>query len=211
MECVAYDKWINVVATVGLVVLGQLVLPADNPFRHTLILLGGVAVLVFYLFDHTAIRMLGRSHYYRERSHLLHSPIELRCKIGLLLMALVYQSSDVLSAFLACRAFGLSISAELIFGLFPVVLLLSYAPISFSGFGVRENLAVLLFASALTYDQAVSVGFAVDFLEYVAPAVVGIVALPAVLRILGSWKQSDSTLLDDPKEESNDCGDPTPP
>ena len=101
-----------------------------------------------------------------------------------------YQSSDSLSAWLACVALGLQVDPSWVFGAFPMALLLSYLPLTFSGFGVREPATAWALGAALTWDQGVWVGAMVDGLEYVAPALAGTVALPWLLRKMATGSSS---------------------
>lgn len=189
-ECVAYDKWLSLVGTFLLIALGQVIIPGDHALSHPLILLASVAVVLIFFADRLVFRLLGRFRYFRQRSFFLQHPMGIWRKLGLLLCALVYQCSDTISMYFACLGLGLEINPKLLFGAFPVILLLTYLPVSISGFGVRENLIVFFFASALTYDQAISSGLVVDLLEYIAPALFGIMALPHTLRILGDYKRT---------------------
>ena len=72
----------------------------------------------------------------------------------------------------------------LVFGAFPVLLLLTYAPVTISGLGIREPLVALFFAGAMKPDLGIGVGLLIDLVEYAIPALVGIVALPPLLRAL---------------------------
>lgn len=196
LEAVAYDKWLSLVGTFALIALGQLILPDDHDLKHPLILIGGAGVVLVYFGDRLLFKLLGRWSFFRERSQFLQRPISLPRKLVLLLLATVYQCSDTFSMYLACLALGLDIAPEVVFGAYSLVLLLTYAPISISGFGVRENLIAFFFAGELTYNRAVASGFLVDFLEYVVPALFGAAMLPGMLRLLWRFRKTDG--LEDP-------------
>ena len=203
LECVAYDKWLSLVGTFALIAIGQALVPADHPLSNVPILLAGLGVVALYLADGLVFRLLGRFRFIRERSALLVRPVGLVKKLGLLLFATVYQSSDAISMLFACWCLGLPIEPALVFGVFPVVLLITYVPLSFSGFGVRENLVVLFLGAALTDSGAASAGLLVGLFNYVAPAVLGLVALPYVLRVLSRGRKGA-------EEDVGETGDATP-
>lgn len=184
LECVAYDKALTLVGTVVLVALGQLIAPADHPFHHPLIALACLGLLAAFLGKRVLLRYARRIPVVERHSRLLQRPVAPTRELGLVALATVYQSSDLLAAYLACRGLGLPMEPEVLFGVFPLVLLLSYLPVSISGLGVRENLLAVVLATSLTYDQAVAAGLFVDLTEYVWPALLGLPWLPRVLRTL---------------------------
>lgn len=186
LECVVYDKGLSLVATFALIAVGQLVLPASHPLSHPLILAGAAAVVLAFFADRLLFRLLGRVHAFRRHSTLLHDPVSLRHKFWLLPLAMLYQSSDTITMVLACHALGLDVPLGLLLGAFPLILLLTYVPVSVSGFGVRESLIVFFLAGSLSQDEALSAGLLVAVVEYVAPALFGVLVLPRVLPVL--WR-----------------------
>jgi hypothetical protein len=209
-EIVAYDKWSTLVGTFALIAVGQAVIPSDHFAAHPLVLIGAVGVVGLFLVDQVVFGFLGRFRFFSEASTLLHHPFTLRRKVCLLLLATVYQSSDVVSMAVSCWALGLDVPIEMVVGVFPIILLLTYVPISVSGFGVRENLIVLFFGGVLTFEQAISTGFGVDFLEYVAPAFFGVIALPVTLRTLWRWRRESGDGTKD-EDSSSEQGPPAGP
>lgn len=187
-ECVAYDKWLSLIGTFVLIGVGWFFLPADHVLHHVAVPLVAWGAVGFFAVDHLAFGLLARIPALRETSTLLQRPIALVPKLRLLGLATLYQASDTISMYLGCRALGLDVDPGLIAGAFPVILLLTYVPISFSGFGVRENLVVVFFGASLTYDEAIAAGLTVDFLEYVGPAIFGVVALPYLIARV--WRRT---------------------
>lgn len=185
VEAVGYDKYLNLVATFVLIALGQLVVPPGHPLSQGVFTALGVLVFLGYLADGLLFRFLGRFPFVRERSGFLRRPMGLRRKLPALVLAVVYQSSDAISMWFACAALGLAVDPALVFGAYPLILLLSYVPISVNGIGVRENLVpALLLGGTFTYDQGVAAGALVTFLEYMWPALFGVLTLRPVLRLL---------------------------
>jgi len=189
-ESVAYDKYLNVVATVALIGLGQIFIDPTHMLSNIWIALGALAVIAFYLADRHVIRALSSLEFVQRRSRLFQGDKSLGKKIYLLILATIYQSTDVISMFLACRCLGIDVSFLSIFGIFPIVHLLSYVPLTFMGFGAREGLIVLTMGGLLTYDQSVASGLLVNLLEYVVPALFGLVALVPTYRVLTSGTDS---------------------
>ncbi len=182
VESVVYDKGVSLASTFALIAVGQLLLPEAHPWARWWIAGGaGLAALAFVV-DAPLRALLRQIPGLAARSVLLSRPLPLRDRLGLLLVGMVYQCSDSLSVWLGALALGLPLSPELALGAFPLALLASYVPLTFSGFGVREPAAALVLGTALTWDQGVAAGLAVDGLEYVAPALVGLVCLPWLLR-----------------------------
>ena len=101
-------------------------------------------------------------------------------------MALIFQVSDCISFLVGAASLGLPVGPRLAFGAFPAVTLMAFVPVSWSGFGVRENLTALAYEGTLTWDQAVAAGLIVDLLEYVVPAIFGVIGLRYLLSIIGS-------------------------
>jgi uncharacterized membrane protein YbhN (UPF0104 family) len=188
LEVVAYDRWTSLIGTSALLVLGQMLLPEGHSLRHPLFLAGGLLGVGVFIFDEQALRLLGRFQWFRTRSRLLNHGIPRGRKLSLLALGAIYQSADAICLVLICRSLDLDVPLTLILGGYPIVLLLSYLPITVSGFGVRENMIVVLMAGVLTYDQAVGAGILLALLMYALPALVGIPWLPMTLRTLGRFR-----------------------
>ncbi|HAN31477.1 MAG TPA: hypothetical protein DCQ06_07755 [Myxococcales bacterium] len=183
-ESVVVDKGVSLLSTFALIGVGQWMLPANHPLASQWIAIGAWLPVVLWFFDRSVLAYAGRWRFFADRSRLLTHPLSAACKAKLLVIGMIYQCSDSLSAWLACVALGLHIDATLVFGAFPVALLLSYLPITFSGFGVREPATAWALGASITWDQGIWVGALVDVLEYVAPAIAGVLALPWLLRRL---------------------------
>ena len=184
IENVAYGKYLNVVATFCLIGIGQLVIPKAHPLARTWILLLAVAVILFYLIDHRVIRALSFIDFIKRHSKLFKKDEKFSYKLYLFILATIYQGTDVISTYFACHCLGIDIPFRTVLGIFPIVLLLTYIPPTFSGFGAREGLTALMFGNLMTYDQAIAVGLLVSFLEYIAPAIFGLIALRHPYRVL---------------------------
>jgi uncharacterized membrane protein YbhN (UPF0104 family) len=191
-ESAGYDKYLSLVGTFGLIAVGQFFLAPEHPLARPWILYGALAVLVFYLFDSLALRALSTIDFIRERSRLIKRDCGPAKKLYLLLVAMVYQSSDVITFYLACRCLGISFESFSPVAAFPVILLLTYIPVTFSGIGAREGLLALLLAGSLAYDQAIAVGLIIDFVEYVSPAVIGLIFLPPLIKKLAISSKENS-------------------
>jgi uncharacterized membrane protein YbhN (UPF0104 family) len=184
VEGAAYDKYLNLIAACAWIAAGLLAYRSPAVTGRTWILAASLGALVFYVVDGRAFRLLARVGFLRDRSRLATRPFPPRRKAAMFVLAAVYQGSDIVSMFLACRALGIAVDPLALLGIFPVVTLLAYAPVTFSGFGAREGLTVLLLGSFLTYDQAIAAGLVVGFLEYVAPAALGLPWLPHLLAVI---------------------------
>lgn len=186
-ECVAYDKYLSLIGTFGLVAVGQAFLPEGHVAGRWWILAGSIAAVVAYFLDGLVLKLLGRIAWFRERSRLLRRPVSAATKLRLLLLAMFYQSSDTFSALLVVVALG---GGDLwtVAGAVPIGMLLSYVPITVSGFGAREALFVWLLTGAVSAEHAVGVGLGVDVLEYVGPALFGLVSLRFLLTTLAGGR-----------------------
>ena len=189
-EAVVVDKGVSLLGTFALIGVGQWLLPAEHPLRSNWVALLAWAPVALWFVDQWLLNLLRRWPALAERSRLLSQPLNAGAKIRLLALGMFYQSSDSLSAWLACVALGLQVDPSWVFGAFPMALLLSYLPLTFSGFGVREPATAWALGAALTWDQGVWVGAMVDGLEYVAPALAGTVALPWSLRKMATGSSS---------------------
>ena len=183
-ESVGYDKYLNVVATVALIAVGQFVIDPDHVLARRWIMAGALAVVAFYLLDFRILRALSRFEFVRRNSRLVGAKQGPVAKLVLLGLAMIYQSSDLISMYLAFLMLGATAPPQVILGVYPIIVLLSYVPVTFSGFGAREGLIALWMSRHLGYDQAIATGLLIDFLEYLAPALFGLVAFHHVYRLL---------------------------
>lgn len=182
IECVVYDRYLSLIGMVALVGAGQVLLPADHPFARWWIGVLCAAVVVAYFLDTQVLRILKRIEFTRRHLHMVRTPAAVATKVRLLLLAVLYQSSDVVTFFVACLALGLDVAPAIVLGVFPLVTLISLVPVTFSGLGVREALTALMFAGSVTWDQGIAAGLVVDFVEYIAPALFGLFWLNRLLR-----------------------------
>jgi len=181
-EVVIFDKALSLMSTFGLIAAGQLILPKGHPLqKEWIFVLACIAVSAYFL-DRPILKIFNRFRFVRERSRLLRNPVPWRRKLALLGVGMIYQCSDGISMALACSALGLDIDPVVAVAGFPVVLLLSYFPVTFSGFGLREGLTAGFFSCELAWDEGVAAGLLIDLFEYVGPAVFGLAALPWLLR-----------------------------
>jgi len=183
-ECIAFDKYLTLMGTFVLVLAGWLLLPGGHFLKVFWVPLAAVAAVSTLWLGRPIRAVMRRLKILRERSMVLDHPLGTPRKLALLGMAAVYQATDMTTMYLACRALGIDIDPMLVFGAFPVLLLLTYAPVTISGLGVREPLVALFFAGAMKPDLGIGVGLLIDLVEYAIPALVGIVALPPLLRAL---------------------------
>ena len=191
-ESIILDKANSLVSLFALAAVGQLLLPTGHPLQQTWILALAILPVVALFFMDPILSLAGRVPYIRERSHFLSHPLAWHQKLRLLGLSMVCQSAEMVSMFFACAALGLSVDPVVILAGYPAVCLLSLIPITFSGFGLRETLTVSFFSLAQVlpedsaFDAGVSAGLLVDLLEFVGPAVFGLVALPWLVRQL--WR-----------------------
>ena len=191
-ESVLLDKGTSLVGLFALAAVGQVLLPAGHPLQHDWILGLALLPLVGLLFMGPILSLLGRFAFVRERSRLLRHPLSWDRKLGLLGISMVCQASEVVSMIFACAALGLSVDPVVILAGFPAVSLIALVPITVNGFGIRESLTISFLSLAhvlpadAVFDAGVSTGLFVDLLEYVWPAIFGLVALPWLARRL--WR-----------------------
>ncbi len=211
VECVVYDKYLSIVGTGMLVVIGQLLLPADHVLSRWWIMAAGLTMVLIFLVDTQLLALLGRWSWLRERSSLVHARPPRSGKLGLLSIAVLYQASDTLSMALACWALGIDLDLLLVFGAFPVVVFVAYMPVTFAGFGLRENMTELVYRGTLTADQSYSAGLLVSFLEYVAPALFGLVAMRYLIGVLGGSIKAAAREVaeEEPEGQGHGQGRPT--
>ncbi|MBZ0272957.1 flippase-like domain-containing protein [bacterium] len=183
-ETIAYDKYLSAVGTCALIAGGQFLLPAGWPWPRLLVGGAAGAFVIAFFFDTRILRLAGRIEWIARRSRLVGHDASVAQKLRLLALAVVYQSSDVVTFYLAFRAMAIPVDTAVAVGAFPLVLLLSYVPITFSGIGAREALIVLLIGRALSFDESVASGIFVDLVEYVWPALAGVVFVRGLLRLL---------------------------
>jgi uncharacterized membrane protein YbhN (UPF0104 family) len=184
-ENIGYDRFLNLAATCGLIVLGAgLGYAVALPQFTRAIVAGAALLLLLFLLDPLIFRGLGLIKFVRRFSRLAVSRELAKQKIRLLFLALIYQSCEIAVMYLACLSLGVAVPVRALLNVYPIIMLLSYVPVSFHGFGTREALVVLLLSDVLRFDQAISASLIVDAISYVAPALFGLFALPRTLRLL---------------------------
>lgn len=185
VEAVAFDKWTSFVGTVLLIGVGQFLLPADHLLKLPWVLWVAAAVVLFYFHAPRLVTRILKLLRLDARVPHLARRIPASRKVRLLFLAALYQSSDTVTMLLACHALHVPEENTVILGAYPIVLLLSYAPVSVSGIGVRELLAIYVFSNDLSNAQAVSATLLVDVIEYLVPGAAGVVVLPQFLQRVG--------------------------
>lgn len=189
IEAVAYDKLLALLGVVVVVLGGQLVLPAGHPAARVEIVLACLAGVAIYAFDRPLGRLVARLPGLRGRTRVLVAPIPLATKALMLGVATAGHAAELVTVWLAARGLGLEVPAAELLGVFPLVTLLAYLPISYSGFGVREASAAWLLTAAVGYDGGVSIALVVDLVEYVWPAFVGLAFVRAAWGALAGWRR----------------------
>lgn len=182
IETIAFDKYLTLLGTLLLVFVGWFLLPGGHFLAKPWIPIAAAAGVATLWLGRPLRALFRRVRFMRDHSMMVERSLGTPRKLGLLALATVYQASDVATMWFACRALGIEIDALLLAGVFPVVLLLSYLPVSVSGLGVREPLVAMFYAGTLTHGQGIGAGLLIDLVEYVIPALFGILALPSLLR-----------------------------
>jgi len=192
-ECVAYDRFLTLVATCALVVVGQLVVDPDHQLANPIILIGASSFVLIYFLDVYVFAILARIPFVRRHSSLVHSRWGYGRKLQLLAAAIVYQCSDLISFSLACLCIGVVVDPLVVLSVLPMVILLAFLPVTMNGFGAREGLLTLFLAAQLTSSEAVAAGILLELLEYVGPALLGLFVLRGLLRTLARPSSSESS------------------
>lgn len=184
VETIAFDKYLTLLGTFVLVFLGWFLLPGGHFLARPWIPVAAAAAISTLWLGRPLRALWRRIPFLRDHSMMVERSLGTPRKLGLLAMATAYQASDVATMWFACRALGIEIDALLLAGVFPIVLLLSYLPVTISGLGVREPLVAMFYAGVMSRGQGIGAGLLIDLVEYVAPALFGILALPSLLRAL---------------------------
>jgi uncharacterized protein (TIRG00374 family) len=124
-----------------------------------LFLIAGWTLLLFFLFSKRAARPMAWvfekivSRRFHIRCRQIYEKIYLfgrkkKLLISVLMISLIVQAARILTHYLLCRALGLSTPVTYFFLFIPAVAILASLPVSIGGLGIREQTAVILFASA---------------------------------------------------------------
>lgn len=124
-----------------------------------LFLIAGWTLLLIFLFSKRAARSLAWifekiiSRRFHIRCRQIYEKIYLsgrnrKLLTSVLAISLIVQTARILTHYLLCRALGLSTPVIYFFLFIPVVAILASLPVSIGGLGIREQTAVILFASA---------------------------------------------------------------
>jgi len=189
LRAMVFDKGLNILAALLLVVAGQLLLPAESSLSHPLILVGASAPLFMFLFlDLGAVAARLPQSWTKVRGGLdgMHLDLGVVQKAKLLLISGLYQSTDIISAVFAGMAILPGCDLVLLAGSFPLVMFVSYVPAAFQGLGTREALSVLWLTGSFSEAQAATLGFLVSMVDYALPAAFGVGCLAFTVRAVST-------------------------
>ncbi|MDA0748605.1 MAG: lysylphosphatidylglycerol synthase transmembrane domain-containing protein [bacterium] len=182
---VALDRGLNLVALVVLALVALLAYPQGLPAlaRQNLLLALGLfsmtGILAILLIpaiahrfsEHTRIRRLldGTT---AALTGLLQRPV---CTMQTFVLALLYQSAVILVNYAVARALGLQIEPAIFFYLIPVTALVTMAPVTLNGFGLRESAYAFVFTRAgVSAESAVAISLGATLCMIVLSLVGGI-------------------------------------
>lgn len=193
---IAYLKFLNLIATCGLAGLGWAVASAGDAQLVSRTALASGAVLLPALLPELApvrdglARLAARLHPRLGEALrdllIVYRTARLRDKLGLLAYSVVFQLSEVGVCHLLLRALGIPVSFGDTLLVAPVLMLVSSAPITVAGLGVREASALVLLAGTAPDARILAFGLCYSLIEYVMPLVVGLPWLPRILSDLAA-------------------------
>ncbi|MBP7125135.1 flippase-like domain-containing protein [Myxococcota bacterium] len=184
LEIIVLDKWLTVCATAAWMAVGGVFVPEGplpgGPWWTAAAL--GVATSPWWL---RVLRPIGlRIPRLAATFRLVSNPISPGRVVVLMLLAVLYQSTDILATWMGSRALGAEVSWTTAMAVVPPVIFASWMPLSVSGIGIRERALAFLLGSGTEWHEGLQMGVLVDFTEYLAPALLGLWALPSLLRRL---------------------------
>lgn len=183
-EVVVYDRYISLLGLLVLIGTGWFLLPPDHVLAMAWVPIVALLGLATYWMGGLGRAIVQRLPRLRDRLLLPTRTIPIQRKLALLATAVLCQSSDIVIMWLALMALGTDLPFRTVYAVFPVAMLLSLMPFSISGMGIREPLGAVFLATWVAADTSLRSGLIVDAVEYVFPALVGLVALPSLLKTL---------------------------
>ncbi len=102
-----------------------------------------------------------------------------------ILYAFLIQLIVLANYYILSIALNLNIPFSRIILFFPLIVIISLVPITISGLGIRESLIILFFSEFASFQSLLSFGILISFVEYILPALVGLLFVkPFLSRIL---------------------------
>ncbi len=92
----------------------------------------------------------------------------------LLLYSLTIQLTILLNYFLIANSLSLDIPLYRMIILFPLIIIITFIPITVSGFGLREALVIILFSEFASIEKLLSWGIMISLIDYLVPAIFGL-------------------------------------
>lgn len=91
-----------------------------------------------------------------------------------ILYAFIIQLIMLINFYILSKVINLNIPFSEMVIIFPLIIIMTFIPISISGLGIREGLVILLFSQFASFQSLLSFGILISFVEYILPALVGL-------------------------------------
>lgn len=112
---------------------------------------------------------------------IIFEKVSLKKTMKLISYSILIEGIILLEYYLLFRSLGVNASISTIILFIPIIILVSFIPITTSGFGVREASVVLLFSQYAPEEFLLSIGLLISFVDYVVPAIVGLFFIKSFL------------------------------
>jgi len=101
-----------------------------------------------------------------------------------ILYAFTIQLIVLANYYILSRALNLNIPFSKAILFFSLIIIISLIPVTISGLGIRESLIILFFSEFASFQSLLSLGILISFVEYILPALVGLIFVKPFLSKL---------------------------
>ena len=201
---IMFDKFLNLLGTVILLAIGTFFFRINLSLRIFVYLFIIISIAAVLDFKHLRLYILNwirkiNLKIYNSIRQLISTieEIKLKKKIGLGIYSIFFQTSELLNAYILFKAFDIDIPISAIFLFIPLVILIGNIPITISGLGTREAAVVVLLLNYSSSAKLLSFALILSFVEYILPALVGLIFLKDFVgRLLNKIPLTSGNLME---------------
>lgn len=178
---VIFDIIVGMCALLSLIFVGTIFLKI-NLFNIPFIIIMGLifSFIIFFClkttqnFIFSILKKIHLKFYSKLKTLCAFEEIKFKNQSYLLLYAFLIQLIMLINYYILSKALNLNIPFYQIIIVFPLIIIMTFIPISISGLGIREGLVILLFSQFASFQSLLSFGILISFVEYILPALVGL-------------------------------------
>lgn len=178
---ILFDIILNMGALLSLISVGIVFLKINFSNIFFIIIMGLIfSFIIFFClkttqnFIFSILKKIHLEFYSKLKTLCAFEIITYKKQFYLVLYAFLMQLIMLTNYYILSRVLNLNIPFYQIIIVFPLIIIISFIPITISGLGIREGLVILLFSQFASFQSLLSFGILISFVEYILPAFVGL-------------------------------------